>query len=216
MKVAAVSMLCQDERVFDAMKMAGTPCPFEGKIGEAAQAEGDTKLKKQNKRRRADETLFLTVCSLLFLASSYSYSEEYTQQYQVGDVGPNGGEVTSVTVNEVYVGEEVVQDGDFLEVTHTYEYTETIIEQVEEVSFTTVTEVTSVTTPNLITDDESTYTDTNVSTGGNFGMPGADFTTGHEGLSGGTRMYEGGFENEDIQTLDYGVTVHSYNKHSSM
>jgi len=152
-------------------------------------------------------------CSLLFLASSYSYSEEYTQQYQVGDVGPNGGEVTSVTVNEVYVGEEVVQEGDFLEVTHTYEYTETIIEQVEEVSFTTVTEVTSVTTPNLITDD-STYTDTNVSIGGNYGMPGADFTTGNQGLGGGTRMYEGGFADEDIQTLDYGVTVHSHGSNS--
>ena len=33
MKVAAVSILCQDERVFEAMLMAGTPCPFEGKIG---------------------------------------------------------------------------------------------------------------------------------------------------------------------------------------
>ena len=36
MKVAAVSLLCQDERVFFAMEMAGTPCPFEGKIGPAA------------------------------------------------------------------------------------------------------------------------------------------------------------------------------------
>ena len=34
MKVAAVSILCQDERVFFAMEMAGTPCPFEGKIGK--------------------------------------------------------------------------------------------------------------------------------------------------------------------------------------
>ena len=39
MKVAAVSMLCQDARVFDAMEMAGTPCPYKGKIGiEAAKA----------------------------------------------------------------------------------------------------------------------------------------------------------------------------------
>jgi len=38
MKVAAVSTLCQDQRVFDAMRMAGTPCPFEGMIGQAAQA----------------------------------------------------------------------------------------------------------------------------------------------------------------------------------
>ena len=38
MKVAAVSMLCQDPRVFNAMEMAGTPCPFKGKIGlEAAE-----------------------------------------------------------------------------------------------------------------------------------------------------------------------------------
>ena len=39
MKVAAVSMLCQDARVFNAMEMAGTPCPYKGKIGiEAAKA----------------------------------------------------------------------------------------------------------------------------------------------------------------------------------
>ena len=38
MKVAAVSVLCQDPRVFDAMEMAGTPCPFFGTIGETAQA----------------------------------------------------------------------------------------------------------------------------------------------------------------------------------
>ena len=37
MKVAAVSVLCQDRRVFDAMWNAGTPCPFEGKIGEQAK-----------------------------------------------------------------------------------------------------------------------------------------------------------------------------------
>jgi hypothetical protein len=36
MKVAAVSILCQDERVFKAMMMAGTPCPYEGKTGKAA------------------------------------------------------------------------------------------------------------------------------------------------------------------------------------
>jgi hypothetical protein len=38
MKVAAVSIMCQDERVFNAMEMAGTPCPYFGKIGEEAQA----------------------------------------------------------------------------------------------------------------------------------------------------------------------------------
>ena len=38
MKVAAVSTLCQDARVFDSMWMAGTPCPFMGKIGDEAKA----------------------------------------------------------------------------------------------------------------------------------------------------------------------------------
>jgi len=37
MKVAAVSIMCQDERVFTAMMNAGTPCPVDGKIGEQAR-----------------------------------------------------------------------------------------------------------------------------------------------------------------------------------
>ena len=39
MKVAAVSILCQDARVFSAMAHAGTPCPFNGKIGGDALDE---------------------------------------------------------------------------------------------------------------------------------------------------------------------------------
>ncbi len=39
MKVAAVAILCQDERVFEAMEQAGTPCPFEGKIGKDAKEQ---------------------------------------------------------------------------------------------------------------------------------------------------------------------------------
>jgi hypothetical protein len=41
MKVAAVATMCQDRRVFDAMMAAGTPCPYEGKIGEQAKAHWD-------------------------------------------------------------------------------------------------------------------------------------------------------------------------------
>ena len=37
MKVASVSLMCQDTRVFQAMEMAGTPCPIDGKIGESAK-----------------------------------------------------------------------------------------------------------------------------------------------------------------------------------
>jgi len=36
MKVAAISLLCSDERIFEAMFMAKTYCPVDGKIGEEA------------------------------------------------------------------------------------------------------------------------------------------------------------------------------------
>jgi hypothetical protein len=67
MKVAAVSILCQDERVFEAMQMAGTPCPFEGKIGREAMEQWnkydverpdyDTYVKKLETRSRIDDEL---------------------------------------------------------------------------------------------------------------------------------------------------------------
>lgn len=38
MKVAAVSLMCQDKRVFSAMMNAGTPCPYDGLIGPEAKA----------------------------------------------------------------------------------------------------------------------------------------------------------------------------------
>lgn len=50
MKVAAVAIMCQDERVFTAMLNAGTPCPVDGKIGEQAkqiwEADPDRKPQK--------------------------------------------------------------------------------------------------------------------------------------------------------------------------
>mgnify|MGYP006969423237 FL=1 len=39
MRVASISILCQDDRVFSAMEHAGTPCPFEGKIGKDAEEQ---------------------------------------------------------------------------------------------------------------------------------------------------------------------------------
>ena len=49
MKVAAVSTLCQDERVFYAMMNAGTPCPIDGKIGEQAKELWDQNPDRQPK-----------------------------------------------------------------------------------------------------------------------------------------------------------------------
>jgi hypothetical protein len=52
MKVAAVATMCQDRRVFDAMLAAGTPCPYEGKIGEQAKASWEA---NPNKIPKLDE-----------------------------------------------------------------------------------------------------------------------------------------------------------------
>ena len=65
MKVAAVAILCQDERVFESMIQAGTPCPIDGKIGkEAKQLWGKydherpdykTYVKRMDDRQKIDE-----------------------------------------------------------------------------------------------------------------------------------------------------------------
>jgi len=65
MKVAAVAILCQDERVFESMIQAGTPCPIDGRIGKEAQklwAKYDherpdykTYVKRMEDRKKADE-----------------------------------------------------------------------------------------------------------------------------------------------------------------
>ena len=45
MKVAGVSLLCTDHRVFDAMWMAGTPCPYKGKIGDEARVAWEANMR---------------------------------------------------------------------------------------------------------------------------------------------------------------------------
>ena len=60
MKVAAVSMMCQDERVFTAMMNAGTPCPYDGLIGDEAKAawlaSGEMENKPEIPKEGLDET----------------------------------------------------------------------------------------------------------------------------------------------------------------
>lgn len=56
MKIAAVSTLCQDRRVFDAMMMAGTPCPYDGAIGaEAKESWKNNKAKHPGNKEEMTE-----------------------------------------------------------------------------------------------------------------------------------------------------------------
>ena len=72
MKVAAVATMCQDRRVFDAMMAAGTPCPFEGKIGEQAKQaweENPEKLPKETPVVKDNKYEEIGLGSLLGLAA---------------------------------------------------------------------------------------------------------------------------------------------------
>ena len=76
MKVAAVSALCADPRVFDAMHMAGTYCPYMGAIGEDARQgwnenpdmvpEGSLVYKKIEIEQKEQQTTGLTDGQKLF------------------------------------------------------------------------------------------------------------------------------------------------------
>jgi len=68
MKVASVALLCQDVRVFKAMMMAGTPCPYNGEIGDSAKIawvanvndrpdakEHKKRLRREAKKDKADK-----------------------------------------------------------------------------------------------------------------------------------------------------------------
>jgi len=72
MKVAAVSMLCQDVRIFDAMIMAGTPCPYKGKIGsEALEA-----WKKNPNEAPEGSTILEEKDSLKIIINKYQVEED--------------------------------------------------------------------------------------------------------------------------------------------
>lgn len=76
MKVAAVAVMCQDPRVFEAMVNAGTPCPVNGKIGPEALAEWDSKpeMKPETiegaiRRNEGGSKLLLPIIGIVALAT---------------------------------------------------------------------------------------------------------------------------------------------------
>ena len=81
-----------------------------------------------------------------------SYSLAYTQQYNVGDTGPNGGTVTSSTVTSVVTNTEVTLNGGFEDTTTTTQWTETVVEEIATSTTTTqqVSQITATTTSNFV------------------------------------------------------------------
>lgn len=102
---------------------------------------------------------------------SYSLADGgYTQQYQVGDTGPNNGTITAVTVNSTLSNTQVEMVAGFQETTETWNHTETLTEvRTDEVITTEIVEVitnvtreviTEVQTPVTTTQTTETYTST--------------------------------------------------------
>jgi hypothetical protein len=58
MKVAAVSVMCQDERIFSAMMDAGSPCPYQGMIGDMAKDAWLNDPERQKEVTNQDVKLF--------------------------------------------------------------------------------------------------------------------------------------------------------------
>ena len=82
MKVAAVAILCQDERVFESMIQAGTPCPIDGKIGKEAEAlwskydherpDYNTYVKRMKDREKADAEIQAKITAELEAMDKYN------------------------------------------------------------------------------------------------------------------------------------------------
>ena len=78
MKVASVSLLCSDPEIWEAMMMAGSPCPIDGLIGDEAKAawavrtekipmpEGKNEISAQEKRDKALNIMGSVAAAFLF------------------------------------------------------------------------------------------------------------------------------------------------------
>ncbi len=161
--------------------------------------------------------------ALAFLACCYSYSNAYDQQYQVGDTGPNGGEVTNVVVTSTITDTTSTVIGDFIEYTDTYLYQEVITENVASTTSTTTLVLQEIQTSNLLTTElQDTATMQNVydcSTKNNcYGM-GSDveITTGNQSQNGGTAIVDFDLSTYNNMTeLDYGAKVYSHSSNATV
>ena len=159
--------------------------------------------------------------ALAFLVCCYSYSNAYDQQYQVGDTGPNGGEVTNVVVTSSIIDTTSEIIGDFIEYTDTYLYEEVITESVETTTSTTTLVQTEIQTSNLLTSEiQDAATMTNVfdcsNTNNCYGMGSqVEITTGNQQQGGGTAIVDFDLSTySNMEEIDYGGKVYSHSSNA--
>ena len=138
---------------------------------------------------------------MLFYCSYSSPALSYTQQYNVGDTGPNGGTVTSSTLTSVITNTEVTLNGGFEETTTTTNWTETVVEEIATSTTTTqqVSQITATTTSNFVpTIDSSDWS-----------------TTGRIKLQGGTLCRTSGTSNTSVGAGE-ACTGYQHNANNSL
>ena len=161
--------------------------------------------------------------ALVFLVCYYSYSNAYDQQYQVGDTGPNGGEVTNVIVTSTITDQTTAVTGDFIEYTDTYLYEETITESIQNTQQQTTYVSQEIQSSNLLTTEIqnsaamiNTFDCSN--TNNCYGMGATvEITTGNETQGGGSAIVDFDLSTyNDMTEIDYGGKVYSHSSNATV
>ena len=109
MKVASVAVLCQDARVHAAMQSAGTPCPFNGKIGAEAQALWDKypELRPDYEQHTAKQEVIARVDAEL-LAQQLREAEEEAERIAAEEAKKAEEEALKKAEEEAKLNEEII------------------------------------------------------------------------------------------------------------
>ena len=163
----------------------------------------------------------ITIIGVLLLVATFWFMICDVKAYEVGDAGPEGGTITDIaTTEEVTSIEYVLRADGFEEEITTTLITTTITEDVQSTTSSTISSTTTetITSSNYVDDNNTTTSSTNISIpGSNYGLGDADFSTGHQGIGGGSLIYN--FSVDTTNTIDmilYGTTVYSHSSNTSV
>ena len=109
MKVASVAILCQDHRVHKAMQSAGTPCPFDGKIGKEAQAMWDKYPElRQDYENHLKRTEIMDKVDAELLAQQLKEAEEEAERIAAEEAKKAEEEALKKAEEEAKLNEEII------------------------------------------------------------------------------------------------------------
>jgi len=109
MKVAAVAILCQDHRVFEAMNSAGTPCPFQGKIGKDAASMWEKYPElRPDYENHVERTKIIENIDAEILAQQLKEAEEEAERIAAEEAKKAEEEALKKAEEEVKLNEETI------------------------------------------------------------------------------------------------------------